>query len=117
MRNSLLLSIALTTGFGLCSNGSLAQEGQPQQVAAEHRYFFSCQGVTDDFTEKKLGEALRGLDPEMVVSIDRDALLMKLIAQYTLNTSEVVSLASQYGVVLVPRRVTGIRDGAYTFQD
>lgn len=117
MRNSLLLSIVLTTGFGVCSNRSLAQEEQPQQVAAEHRYFFSCQGVDDDFTEKKLGEALRGLDPEMVVSIDRQALLMKLVSQYAVNTVEVVGIASQYGVALAPRRVTGERDGAYTFQD
>ncbi|MBK8500641.1 MAG: hypothetical protein IPL52_17910 [Flavobacteriales bacterium] len=89
---------------GVASPAARAQQAPPPQVAAEHYYYFACQGITSDYTEKVLTEALRGMDAEMVVSIDRPQQAMKLVARYPLNKQEVISTAAQYGVALADRR-------------
>ena len=117
MRNNLHFGLALALGMALCGKPVLAQQTAQSYVVAEHRYLFTCQGVTSDQIEKKLTEALRGIDAEMVVSIDRPAQLMKLVARFPLNVQEVVGLAAQYGANITPRREIVQRDGTYGQQD
>ena len=41
---------------------------QGPTVASEHRYFFRCPAEISTAAEKRLIEALRGLDPELVIA-------------------------------------------------
>ncbi len=117
MRNHLLIGLALAMASALYSRPVLAQQAAQAYVVAEHRYLFTCQGVTSDQVEKKLTEALRGIDAEMVVSIDRPAQAMKLVARFPLNEQETVGLAAQYGVTINPRRNVEERNGTYFQQE
>ncbi len=88
---------------------------QGPTVASEHRYFFRCPAEISTAAEKRLLEALRGLDPELVIAIDRPTASVKMLAQRAVDPSEIEALARQNGIVLNQRRVVGDRDGAYTF--
>lgn len=96
--------------MGLVPGSACAQGIGSTLISAEHRYLFSCQGVTSDFIEKNLGEALRGLDQEMVVSIDRPNQQMKLVARFPLDTQQVIATAAQWGVTLALGRFTAEAD-------
>ena len=90
---------------------------QGPTVASEHRYFFRCPADVSIAAEKRLIEALRGLDPELVIAIDRPTASAKMLALRPIDPSEIEALARRNGIALTQRRVAGDRDGAYTFLD
>lgn len=117
MRHSILLGLILACGSCSVSADALAQTNTPALVVTENRYLFSYQGTMDTMAEKKLIEALRVLDAEMVVAIDRPTSGLKLVARYPLNMQETVSMAALCGLTITPRREIVVRDGTYMQQD
>ncbi len=113
MRN-ILLQLTLTgllSCLGLCS-------AQAQQAGvAEHRYRFAFQGEMSTYTEKVLLESLLNLDLNMKVAVDRVDHQMKVLAYVPVDPQAIVTLASQYGVALVPRRTVTDHDGTYSTHD
>lgn len=98
IRNILLLS--LVTG----AHAAHAQNTTAPLVVAEHLYLFDYQGTMNDLVEKQLTEALRGMDAEMVVAIDRPFNVMKLVARFPLSAQDLASTTSQFGVTIAARR-------------
>lgn len=117
MNSCITASLALVLSLLVGPQLNTLHAQQVAEVASEHRYLFSCQGVDSDLREKQLAEALRSLDPEMVISIDRGAQLMKLVAQRSIPITEVTAISAQYGVTATPRRRGEDREGNYTNMD
>ncbi|MBP7409745.1 MAG: hypothetical protein KA941_13390 [Flavobacteriales bacterium] len=117
MRSKLILSLALGTMLGLQSDPAMAQDGAVAPVLAEHRYRFALNSELSEYTEKLFLESMLGFDTNMKVAIDRSEHYMKVLTYVPVDPQAIVSLASQFGVTLVPRRVITEHDGTYMIQD
>lgn len=111
-----LIIIAFTLLAGSSSLDANAQAAQ-QATSAEHRYYFSVTSTVTMAQEKQFTEAMRGIDPLMVVSIDRDLHMMRLLAQRAIDPHEVVQQAAQYRFSISPRQSAGEHAGTYIQQD
>ncbi len=117
MRSIFLPSLAITMAMALAPDVARAQDAPPQQVFSEHRYQFALSGELSIYTEKLLVESLLGFDPNMRIAIDRTAQSMKVLAYVPVDPQAMVSLATQFGVTIVPRRLVMEHDGTYSIQD
>ena len=117
MRSKLILSLALGTVLGLHRDPTMAPDGAVAPVLAEHRYRFALNSELSAYTEKLFLESMLGFDTNMKVAIDRSEHYMKVLTYVPVDPQAIVSLASQFGVTLVPRRVITEHDGTYMIQD
>ena len=90
-----VLAIALLTCPGGVDKASA-------QVAEEHHYLFTFSGLETGRDEKVLLGLFHGLDPHVVISLDRERHLMKLMAERPLDIAEVIAVAGQVNVSLSP---------------
>ena len=81
----------------LCGTGKASA-----QVAEENHYLFTFFGLETGRDEKVLLGLFHGLDPHVVISLDRERHLMKLMAERPLDIAEVIAMAGQINVSLSP---------------
>jgi len=98
-----LITLSIILVGCLTSTTAAAQDG------SEHRYEFQCQGLETPGNEKVFCELLMGFDPHMRISYDRELAHLRVLAYLPLDVNEVLALAEQVGVTLVPRRTPILR--------